>query len=163
MTTTMIELQRNNATVAEFLNYVKWQCIKKGLELSITRDEFENPHSEYHTSYTVIDGKKKCRYSEYRTHTYHRRKLASYQTSEGFTRYYHTDEIEEYEETKLHSWSAEYDAEDAPCKAETVRSFAYDFQTYVLGFDGSCYNEICEFTFDDDNRGHGYYYQVNKM
>ena len=24
------------------------------------------------------------------------------------------------------------------------------------------YNEICEFTFDDEKTGHGYYYQANR-
>ena len=26
----------------------------------------------------------------------------------------------------------------------------------------SGYNEICEFTFDDEKTGHGYYYQANR-
>ena len=158
MTTKMIELQRNNVTVADFLNYIKWECVKKGLDFSLSRDEFENPPTEYSTGYTVIDGKKKGRYSEYREITNYRRKIESYQTSEGYTRFYQSNEFEEYTERKLHSWSDEWDAEDAPCKAETVRQFAYDNQTYILNFDGSCYNEICEFTFDSENRGHGYYY-----
>ena len=32
----------------------------------------------------------------------------------------------------------------------------------ILSFDGSMYNEICEFTFDDEKTGHGYYYQANR-
>lgn len=56
----------------------------------------------------------------------------------------------------------EYDATDAPNKSETYRIKPLDFQTYILNFDGSMFNEICEFTFDDDKRGHGYYYQANR-
>lgn len=64
------------------------------------------------------------------------------------------------------SWTDEYrhedDAEGAPCQSEICRDLPYDWQTYVLNFDGSCYNEICEFTFDDEKHGHGYYYQMNR-
>lgn len=56
----------------------------------------------------------------------------------------------------------ETDAADAPCKSEVCRDLPYDFQTFILNFDGSCFNEICEFTFDDEKTGHGYYYQANK-
>ena len=59
-----------------------------------------------------------------------------------------------------HDWTE--DGTDAPCRAETCRTFAYDFQTYILDHDGSMYNEICEFTFDDEKTGHGYYYQANR-
>ena len=55
----------------------------------------------------------------------------------------------------------ELDATDAPAKAETCRIKPYDYQVYVMGFDGSVFNEICEFTFDDENRGFGYYYQLS--
>ena len=71
--------------------------------------------------------------------------------------------FEEYQERVLCSQDIEWDGSDAPCEAQTDRSFAYDYQTYALFFDGTCYNEICEFTFDDDGRGHGYYYQFNRM
>ena len=37
----------------------------------------------------------------------------------------------------------------------------YEMQTYIRYADGSVYNEICEFEFDDDKTGHGYYYLVN--
>lgn len=157
-----IEIQRSNVTLAQFLRYVRQQCEKKGIDFYIEREDFEKPHAEYSTSYSVIDGKKKCHFAEYRTVTRYRRKIASYQTSEGFTRYYHTDELEEYEETELHRWDSEESAENAPCKAETFKQFACDYQTYILNFDGSCYNEICEFTFDEGNLGHGYYYQANR-
>ena len=58
-------------------------------------------------------------------------------------------------------YSSQHDASDAACQSETLRMLPYDYQCYILNFDGSCYNEICEFTFDDDKRGYGYYYQVN--
>lgn len=50
---------------------------------------------------------------------------------------------------------------EKPCKAEKSVSRPYEMQTYVLNWDGSCYNEICEFQFDDDKTGYGYYYLVN--
>ena len=37
----------------------------------------------------------------------------------------------------------------------------YEMQTYIRYPDGQVYNEICEFEFDDDKTGHGYYYLVN--
>lgn len=37
----------------------------------------------------------------------------------------------------------------------------YEMQTYIRNENGMVYNEICEFTFDDDKTGHGYYYLVN--
>ena len=162
MTTPYVEIQRHNVTVAEFLSYIKRRCAEKGLCFHLSRDDFEKPYSKYHSSYSVVDGVKKCYFEEYRTTTERRRKHASYTTSEGFTRYYYTDEIEEYEVTNLHRWNQEWDGSDAPCKAETCRSFPYDHKTYILNWDGSCYNEIIEFTFDDDKRGFGYYYQINK-
>lgn len=48
------------------------------------------------------------------------------------------------------------------CKSEILLQSPLNTQTYMLNFDGSCYNEICEFTFDDEKTGHGYYYQVNR-
>ena len=55
----------------------------------------------------------------------------------------------------------QWDGSDAAAKAETLRLKPLDYQSYALFHDGSCYNEICEFTFDDEKRGHGYYYQMN--
>lgn len=49
-----------------------------------------------------------------------------------------------------------------PCEAETCKGRAYDKQTYIRNFDGSCYNEIIEFQFWDDKTGYGYYYTVQK-
>lgn len=157
-----IEIERNNVTVAQFLRYVKKQCADKGIPCDIDREYFENPGNEHLSSYSIIDGKKKCHFAEYRTYTRLRRKLASYTTSEGYLRHYHTDEVEEYEETALHRWDSEEDGAAAPCKAEKFKAFAYDIQTYILNFDGTCYNEICEFHFNDEKRGYGYYYQANK-
>lgn len=56
----------------------------------------------------------------------------------------------------------EYDGSDAGAKAETYRVKPYDYQCYILNHDGSMWNESCEFTFDDEKRGHGYYYQASK-
>ena len=157
-----IEIERNNVTLAQFLRYVRQQCEKKGIYFEIDRETFEKPLSESSYRYSVINGEKKCHSAEYRTVKKFRRKLASYQTESGFTRYYYTDEFEEYEETELcrHDWTE--NGADAPCKSEICKSFAYDYQTYILNFDGSMYNEICEFTFDDERTGHGYYYQANR-
>ncbi len=157
-----IEIERNNVTPAQFLRYVRQQCERKGIDLSIDRETFEKPLSEGSYSHSIIDGEKKCHAAEYRTITRLRRKFASYKTPEGFTRYYYTDELEEYQETELYynDWTA--NATDAPCRAEICKTFAYDYQTYILNFDGSMYNEICEFTFNDEKTGHGYYYQANR-
>ena len=81
---------------------------------------------------------------------------------QNYTRYYYSDELEEYEETRLHRYDCTADGAEAPCEAETCRSFPYDHQIYTLNWDGSMYNEICEFTFDDEKTGHGYYYQASR-
>lgn len=60
-------------------------------------------------------------------------------------------------------WNSHYDwgiPGDRACASEICKWFPYDQQTYVRGFDGTVYNEIIEFTFDDEKKGHGYYYLV---
>lgn len=38
----------------------------------------------------------------------------------------------------------------------------YDMQTYIRDIEnGVLYNEICEFQFDDEKTGYGYYYLIN--
>lgn len=37
----------------------------------------------------------------------------------------------------------------------------YEMQTYLRYSNGAVYNEICEFEFDSEKTGHGYYYLVN--
>lgn len=37
----------------------------------------------------------------------------------------------------------------------------YEMQTYCKWVNGAVYNEICEFEFDDEKAGHGYYYICN--
>lgn len=37
----------------------------------------------------------------------------------------------------------------------------YEMQTFLRYANGATYNEICEFGYDDDKTGHGYYYLVN--
>jgi len=143
----MVEMQRSNVTVAQFLRHIQTACAKQGLSRGFDRDDFEHPHIERSDSYRVIDGEKRTHSEYYQTTTHWGRKLFA-------------TELYSYEVTERAHHNGVYPADDAPCKAETLRTFAYDFQTYVLGWDGSCYNEICEFTFDDDKRGHGYYYQV---
>lgn len=56
-----------------------------------------------------------------------------------------------------------YNDPERPCKAEKSISNPYEMQTYVLNWDGTCYNEICEFAFDGNNKGTGYYYLVNTI
>lgn len=61
-------------------------------------------------------------------------------------------------------WNSRYTKgtpETRPAQSEVVKALPYDQQTYVLNFDGSVYNEIVEFTFDDDKKGVGYYYILN--
>lgn len=62
-------------------------------------------------------------------------------------------------------WSCSYNdgtPNTKPCAAETVTDKPYEKQTYVMGFDGSVYNEIIEFQFWDEKIGTGYYYTVQK-
>lgn len=66
-------------------------------------------------------------------------------------------------------WAAGNDIEfdyhndpNKPCKAERSISRPYEMQTYVAGWDGTLYNEICEMTFYDEKRGSGYYYLINR-
>lgn len=47
---------------------------------------------------------------------------------------------------------------EKPCRAERSISKPYEMQTYCQNWDGTVYNEICEFEFDDEKTGHGYYY-----
>lgn len=54
-----------------------------------------------------------------------------------------------------------HDEPGKPCKAEKSVSRPYEMQTYILNWDGAMYNEICEFDFDNDKTGTGYYYLVN--
>lgn len=56
-----------------------------------------------------------------------------------------------------------YNEPGRPCKSEKSVSKPYEMQTYILNWDGSCYNEICEFEFDDEKTGHGYYYLYNNL
>ena len=44
---------------------------------------------------------------------------------------------------------------------EKSTSRPYSMQTYIRYPNGACYNEICEFEFDDEKHGTGYYYLVN--
>lgn len=53
-----------------------------------------------------------------------------------------------------------YDS-DGPCKAEKSVSKPFQMQTYIRNWDGTVYNEICEFDFWDDKTGTGYYYLIN--
>ena len=48
----------------------------------------------------------------------------------------------------------------SPMAAETHRVEPLDYQSSGDDGNGNIYNEICEFTFDDDKRGSGYYYQL---
>ena len=53
-----IEIQRSNVTLAQFLRYVRQQCENTGIDFYIEREDFENPHAEYSTSYSVQRRKK---------------------------------------------------------------------------------------------------------
>jgi hypothetical protein len=44
------------------------------------------------------------------------------------------------------------------CEYEKSISKPYEMQTYSRSANGYVYNEICEFEFDDEKTGHGYYY-----
>ena len=53
--------------------------------------------------------------------------------------------------------------EDSPLTGLREKSISrpYEMQTYLRYPNGATYNEICEFEFDDEKTGHGYYYLVN--
>ena len=53
-----------------------------------------------------------------------------------------------------------FDTEHDGMREKSI-SRPYEMQTYIKYEDGACYNEICEFEFDDEKTGHGYYYLVN--
>ena len=64
-------------------------------------------------------------------------------------------------------WNFDYsfgtpDSRASGCAAERSKGNPYDKQTYIRWYDGSVYNEIIEFDFDDEKTGHGYYYIVEK-
>lgn len=47
-------------------------------------------------------------------------------------------------------------------KSDYWRTRPYNYQTCSIKKDGSSgFNEICEFEFDDDKTGHGYYYYID--
>ena len=50
---------------------------------------------------------------------------------------------------------------EAPCEREKSVSKPYEMQTYIKNWDGTVFNHIMEFEFDDDKTGHGYFYIVN--
>ena len=54
-----------------------------------------------------------------------------------------------------------HDIPGKPCKAEKSVSKPYQMQTYILNWDGTVYNFIMEFSFDDDKTGYGYFYFIN--
>ena len=56
-----------------------------------------------------------------------------------------------------------YGDPEKPCKREKSVSKPYEMQTFVANWDGTMYNEICEFSFDNDKTGHGYYYLFNTI
>lgn len=56
-----------------------------------------------------------------------------------------------------------YNEPDRPCKSEKSVSNPYEMQTYILNWDGTCYNEICEMQFDNEKTGTGYYYLFNSI
>jgi hypothetical protein len=132
-----IEIERNHVTVKEFLTYVKNQCAQKGADwIDIDKALFENPAQNLYRSYHVKDGIKYC------TTGYKRRNEQTGGVETVFS-------------------NSEYEA-DTGAEAETSREFPHDWQSCIRNFDGSIYNEICEFTFDDARRGHGYFFMLNK-
>jgi hypothetical protein len=132
-----IEIERDNVTVAEFLSYIKRRCAQKGADfIDIDRSYFEDPTHNSYRSYYVKDGMK-----------------------------YVTDGKAHYnrllDRMEMGFICTEREP-DTMAEAETSREFPHDIQTYIRCLDGSVYNEICEFTFDDEKRGHGYFYLLNK-
>jgi hypothetical protein len=74
-------------------------------------------------------------------------------------RYYIKDNIQ-YSSNDGYKSSCEIN-ELPPFKSEICKNKPYNYQVYFSTWDGSCFNEECEFTFDDDKTGYGYYFTVN--
>ena len=73
-------------------------------------------------------------------------------------RYFVKDGIKYY--SFNHDRAVELDGQDAACKSEVCRTLPLDYQTYIQSWDGNVFNEICEFAFDNEKKGTGYYYQL---
>lgn len=56
-----------------------------------------------------------------------------------------------------YNWKLEPDND---FKAEHNRSLPYDYQTYYRYNSGEVYNQIIEFTFDNEKTGRGYFYEM---
>jgi len=54
-----------------------------------------------------------------------------------------------------------HDIPGKPCKAERSIEKPYEKQTYIRGWEGNVFNQIIEFTFDDEKTGTGYFYMLN--
>lgn len=52
---------------------------------------------------------------------------------------------------------------DAPCEREKSVSKPYEMQKFIKNWDGSVFNHIMEFEFDDEKTGHGYFYFLNTV
>lgn len=52
------------------------------------------------------------------------------------------------------------DIDDVACKSEICKMKPLEYQCYFLNHDGTYFNEICEFTFDDNKKGSGYYFKA---
>lgn len=50
-----------------------------------------------------------------------------------------------------------------PCQREIFTSKPYEFQCYIRNLDGSTFNHIMEFQFDDEKKGFGYFYFLNEL
>jgi hypothetical protein len=70
-------------------------------------------------------------------------------------RYVVTDGVKQYE----YDYGNHKLGETNACQSEILRRMPLDYQVYNLNWDGSSFNVICEFTFDSETRGHGYFYQ----
>jgi hypothetical protein len=140
-----IEIERNNVTVAEFLAYVKRHCAQKGADgFGVDRDYFENPPEPFYRSYFVKDGVQYNTIGEP-----HSIPMRGYSVLDGVFQ-----TVMEFRN---------YEGNPTSCaKGEISKDLPYDYQAYICNSDGSVFNEICEFTFDSENRGHGYYYLLNK-
>lgn len=64
---------------------------------------------------------------------------------------------------KAEGWTIDYSnalPSEKPCESERSIDRPYEKQTYIRNFDGTTYNEIIEFQFDNETHGTGYYYTV---
>lgn len=123
-----IEIKRTNVTLEQFLSYIKYRCKKKEI-----------------TNGFDLNAKEIAK--DYKGHA------SGYYIENGKKYSYHSTDPSNCYRNKSVENTSEPDGTSAFSK-----DFPCDLQTFIRRNDGSLYNEILEFVYEDDNKGYGYYY-----